>query len=275
MGAVDISILSLIFCFLLLLIPLALSYLLKLKIIKDTIISILRMVIQLSLIGIFLEYIFKLNNPFLNVGWFLLMITVASFTVTGRSDLNLKLFIIPIFSALIIANFLIVLFLNGVVVRLDNIFEAKYIIALGGMLLGNCLKSNVIGISHFYDSIKRNENRYLYTLSLGGTHIEVLLPYLRKSITLALKPTIASISVIGLVSLPGMMTGQMLGGSNPVVAIKYQMAIMVGIFVSVSISVGLTILFTVKFSFNSFGILKNNIFKKKKRKKKQGTHTKK
>lgn len=263
MGAIDISILSLVFCFLLLLIPLTLSYFLKLHMINDTIISIIRMVIQLSLIGLFLEYIFKLNNPALNVFWFLLMISVASFTVIGRSDLNLKVFIIPIFSALIIANFLVVFFLNGVVIRLDNLFEAKYIIALGGMLLGNCLKSNVVGISHFYESIKRNENRYLYSLSLGGTLLEVLLPYLRKSIKLALKPTIASISVIGLVSLPGMMTGQMLGGSAPVVAIKYQMAIMIAIFVSVSISVGLTILFTVRFSFNSFGILKKHVFKKK------------
>ncbi len=262
MGAKDISYLSLFFCFLLLSIPLIISLILKVKIIKSSIIAVIRMAIQLTLIGIFLEYIFNLDNPFINILWVLIMIVVATITVISRSELNLKIFYIPIFISFIISNVLIVLYFTSVVIRLDNIFQAKYLIAISGMLLGNCLRSNIVGITHFYENIKRDENRYLYYLSLGATKFEILRPYFSNSIAVALKPTIASISVIGLVALPGMMTGQILGGSNPLVAIKYQMAIMVAIFVSTSISVLLSILLTIRRSFNSYGILKDRVFNK-------------
>jgi putative ABC transport system permease protein len=66
---------------------------------------------------------------------------------------------------------------------------------------------------------------------------------------------------MGIVSLPGMMTGQMLGGSVPLVAIKYQIAIMVAILASTVLSIALSILFTVRFSFEKSGVLKKSIFK--------------
>jgi putative ABC transport system permease protein len=264
LGAKDISYLSLFFCFLLLVIPIGISLYFKVKLIKSTLIAVFRMAIQLALIGLFLEYIFKLNNPMVNILWVLIMIVVASFTVIGRSELNLKIFYLPIFISFIISNALVVIYFTSIVIKLDNILEAKYLIAISGMLLGNCLRSNIIGITHFYENIKRDENRYLYNLSLGASKYEVLLPYFSNSISIAMKPTIASMSVIGLVSLPGMMTGQILGGSNPLVAIKYQMAIMIAILVSTGLSVLLTILFTVRSSFNSYGILKDTVFNKNK-----------
>ena len=67
-------------------------------------------------------------------------------------------------------------------------------------------------------------------------------------------------ATIGLVSLPGMMTGQILGGSIPIVAIKYQIAIMGCIFYTEYFSVILSILFSLKTGFNSFDVLKTNIF---------------
>ena len=77
----------------------------------------------------------------------------------------------------------------------------------------------------------------------------------------ALSPIIASMATIGLVSLPGMMTGQILGGSNPMVAIKYQIAIMLFIFYIQYAGVILSILFSEKFGFDDFDVLKKNIFR--------------
>lgn len=90
---------------------------------------------------------------------------------------------------------------------------------------------------------------------------EAVLPYFRNALITALKPTIASMATIGIVSLPGMMTGQILGGSPPQTAIKYQIAIMIAILMSVSLSVTLTIFFTMRSSFNEYGILKEDVFK--------------
>ncbi len=100
-------------------------------------------------------------------------------------------------------------------------FEARYLIPIGGMILGNSLSGNVLGIGEFYADIKRNENRYLYNLSLGASRYEALLPYIRKSLRSAVRPTLANIATAGVVFLPGMMTGQILGGVSPLLVIKY------------------------------------------------------
>ena len=76
----------------------------------------------------------------------------------------------------------------------------------------------------------------------------------------AIKPSLASMATMGVVFLPGMMTGQIIGGSSPLVAIEYQIAIMIIIFVSTMLTIGLTVLFTMKQSFDGYGLLKREIF---------------
>ena len=129
------------------------------------------------------------------------------------------------------------LYFNYFVINLQNLFEAKYLVVIGGMLLGNSMRGNIIGTDNFYNSIISNEKRYLYHLAHGASQFEALLPYIRKSLIASFSPTIATMMTVGIVSLPGMMTGQMLGGSSPMLAIKYQIAIMVAIFASTTASV--------------------------------------
>ena len=89
-----------------------------------------------------------------------------------------------------------------------------------------------------------------------------MLPFLREGFKSAVNPFIASMATYGIVALPGMMTGQILGGSSPMVAVKYQITIVTAIFVVTAMSVLLTILFTLKASFNGYGTLNKGIFKK-------------
>lgn len=260
MPTVDISVFSLALCFLLLLIPIALSYGVKLKLTYITLTSALRMTIQLFLVGLFLKYIFELNSPYLNILWFILMIVFATSSVLRSTRLDKKTFILPSFTAFLVSNFFVLLYFNFFVVSLSNVFEAKYLIAIGGMLLGNSLRGNIVGIGDFYNDIRKNEKTYYYYLSLGATRLEAIIPFFRKSLNAALKPTIASMSTMGIVSLPGMMTGQILGGSSPLIAIKYQIAIMVAIYAATTLSIFLAIVLTLRTSFDEYGILNRNIF---------------
>lgn len=254
----DIEVFSLL-SFTIILIPIFLIiYKLKLNIIKDTIISILRMVVQLFFVGVYLHYIFDWNNHFINISYFIFMVMVASFSVVRTSKINIKYFLIPIFLSILIPNIIILLFFNYFVIDLDNLFDAKYIIPIGGMLLGNSLKGNIIAISNFLKSIKENEKKYFYTIMLGAGKIEAILPFIRKSMTLSINPTIAAMATIGLVSLPGMMTGQILGGSSPDVAIKYQIAIMLAIFCSQFFGSILCIYLSSKIGFNDYDLLRND-----------------
>ena len=258
--AFEISIVKLGFYLLLFIIPILFFRFLKLKFTKDLIIAIVRMVAQLTLVALYLEYIFKLNNPLINVGWVLLMIIVANTAVIKQGGLSVsKIFFYTfpayLITALIIFASLIILF------NIEILLSARYLIPLIGMVLGNILRSNVVGIDRFYSELDKREHEYIHYISLGAKPAEAVKPFLREAFRAAAAPQIATMSTIGLVSLPGMMTGQILGGSSPVTAIKYQIVIMTAIFVAVTISVFLAIYFSQRAAFDEYSRLDRRIYK--------------
>ncbi|OIO44304.1 MAG: hypothetical protein AUJ41_03190 [Candidatus Pacebacteria bacterium CG1_02_43_31] len=261
METIEISNIGLLFGFLLLIIPILISYFLDLRMIKPTLWSVGRMSVQLALVGIFLEYIFNLNNFWLNFLWLMIMIFTAVFSAISSSKIKLKVIFLPILVAFTIPTLAVLLYFNALVIRLEYLFEARYLIALGGMLLGNILSVSIVGINSFYQNIRSQNKFFSYRLGLGSTHHEALAPFLRNSFQLALLPALAKTATIGIVSLPGMMSGQIIGGSSPSTAIRYQIAIMIAIYVCGVLSVLLAILLSNKKCFNSYGVLKENIFK--------------
>ena len=117
------------------------------------------------------------------------------------------------------------LYFIGIVLQLDNIFSAQYFIPIFGILMGNMLSSNVIALNTYYSGLKREQQLYRYLLGNGATRQEAQAPFIRQAIIKSFSPLIANIAVMGLVAFPGTMIGQILGGSTPNVAIKYQMMI--------------------------------------------------
>ena len=98
-------------------------------------------------------------------------------------------------------------------------------------------------------------------MALGATKFEASLPYFKEAVLVSINPTIASMATIGLVSLPGMMTGQILGGSIPVDAIRYQIAIMIAIFVTKYFNIFLAIFLTSIRMFDKKDQLHSNYLK--------------
>ena len=260
MGAQDLSLISLASLLIFLLPILYISFKLKLNINRTILTGMTRMCLQLGFVGVYLEFLFRFNSPWLNTAYLLLMISIACHSILTSSNLRIALLFKPLFFSLAIPFFVILLFFNGMVIRLEELFDAKYLIPIGGMLLGNCLRSNIVGLTNFYSGLRKNEKEYLYSLTLFNSRIQALKPWFKQSLVAAITPTLASMATIGLVSLPGMMTGQILGGSIPLVAIKYQIAIMICIFYTEYFSVILSILFSMKTTFNAFDVLNPAIF---------------
>jgi len=220
-----------------------------------------RMTVQLLLVGMYLEYIFKLNNALINIAWVVLMSVIASYTIIRRSGLKMKLFFIPVLLSGVISIAVTDAYFLGFVIKLDNVFNARYFIPVTGMLLGNTIKNVVIAVDAFYKRIDDEETYYRRHLANGATKKEALLPFMRDALRVAFNPMIATTAIMGLISLPGMMTGQILGGSNPNVAVKYQIMLMITIFSSAVLNVVLTILFSNRIAFDAFGNLKKGIFR--------------
>ena len=225
---------------------------LKISMNRQIIISVIRMVIQLSLVGLYLQYIFDLNNSILNMAYMLVMMLVATVSITNSSGLKLKRLYPSLFVSMALPNLFMVFFFNKLVIDLGNIFEARYVITIGGMLLGNTLSGDIVGLTTFYKGISENKNRVNYDLALGATRFQATKPYLIEAIKVSITPTVASMATIGLVALPGMMTGQILGGSVPMEAILYQIAIMIAIYVTRYANI-----------FGAIGLSQNTMFDKR------------
>lgn len=260
MGAKDLGILSLVSLLIFIIPILIINIRLKLGINKTMVTSVVRMCLQLGFVGLYLEVLFKYNSKLLNVAYLLIMIFIACHAIIRSTKLKIRKFFFPIFFSILLPFSTLLIYFNFILIRLDNPFDAKYLIPVGGMLLGNSMKSNIICLNHFYAGIKNDEKTYLYSLTLLGSRIQALKPYIKKSILASITPILASMATIGLVSLPGMLTGQILGGSIPLVAIKYQIAIMFAIFYTDYFSTILSLLFSVKFGFNEFDVMKSDIF---------------
>jgi putative ABC transport system permease protein len=222
-------------------------------------IGILRMSVQLALVGVYLKTLFTLNNPWLNGLWVLVMLVVADWAILRRAGLKRRYFFAATFAAVTASVLFSTAYLLFLVIRPPLYYDARYLVPLAGMILGNCLQGNVIGLERFYTALQKNENEYLTYLLLGATRWEAVRPYFREAVKAAINPTLAGMATLGLVSLPGMMTGQILGGGEPWLAVKYQIAIMLCIFASTTLASILNLRLSLNIAFNEFDVLREDI----------------
>jgi putative ABC transport system permease protein len=204
------------------------SHRLQLGVGRRMLIASLRSVVQLLLIGMVLKFLFAQREPLLIGFVTLIMLAVAGHEVMARQKhrfIGPWAFGIGTFSMLI-SSFSVTLIALLVVIRVDPWYTPQYLIPLLGMLLGNTMS----GVALSLDNLSRHawEKRGIIEgqLMLGADYAEAIGQIRRESLRSGLIPIINSMSVAGLVSLPGMMTGQILGGSPPLEAAKYQILIL-------------------------------------------------
>lgn len=253
MTTIDISHLYLGIGLMLLLIPMYYLWRYNTGLLKEYCIGAIRMVIQLFFIGVYLRYLFEWDNPWINCLWVLIMIFIAAETAVTRTRVKRKILMIPLVVGFVVASILIGLYFLGIVLQLNNIFNAQYFIPIMGILLGNMLTVNVIAVGTFYSTLQREQNLYYFLLGNGASQGEALTPFIRQAISKSFSPTIANMAVMGLVSLPGTMIGQILGGSTPDVAIKYQIMIVVVTMSASMLSLIIAIRLSVKNAFDGYG----------------------
>lgn len=260
MGTADITIFRLAILYGLLLIPIWLLGRLRMGMTRALLVSVARMTVQLVFVGLYLKYIFEWNSFWANTLWIAVMTVVANVSALQKAGLTLRRFFWPTLGGISAGTFPVVGVFLLVLVRPEPLYDARYLIPLTGMLLGNCLSGNVLVLERFFSGIRKQESAFLTYLLMGATVREAVQPFLKEAASAALAPTIATMMTIGIVSLPGMMTGQILGGSFPIVAIKYQLMIMIGIFISLTLSAVLNVLMSLPSAFNAYGMLRDDVF---------------
>lgn len=218
---------------------------------KEIIIATIRMTLQLIIVGYLLSYIFKHPNPFITLIIIAIMESFAIYNIYKRvkADVPPQLKKAVAIS-LTIGTLISLFYFDFVVVRFVPWYDPRYFISIAGMIIGNAMTGVTLGLNALLEGMKSRRNLVEAALMMGATPKQAAREITNNAFDTAIMPTINNMVGMGIVFLPGMMTGVILSGTNPVLAIKYQIAIMIGIVGSVSLSVMLFIQFGFKAFFN-------------------------
>ena len=249
---VDIQLPALLIGSALLLFPVLIFSELKIPLIRTMLVSFVQMAVQLAAIGLVLQFIFGQVNLFITLGWMLIMLSAAVWTVTNRLKIRAGILLPVLIQALGAASLAVMPWIVIMVVKPLPVYSPVYLIPLYGMVLGNSMNSCALAVERFESNLSDNWKAYHTRITMGANQLEAVLPAYRKALQSSLMPQLLTIASVGIVSLPGMMTGQILGGASPLVAIKYQIMVMVAIFTGVTVSDYLAIRFYIRRRFDQY-----------------------
>lgn len=215
---------------------LALSVRERLGLEKQLIIGSLRTVIQLFLVGYIIEYIFHLNRWYIVLFALSFMVMVAAQTASARQKKKIKgLYLLmgfSIFTGTLITTFIV----SFIVLKIDPWYNPMYLVPLAGMIIGNSMNGGAIAGERFYCELQSRLDQVETLLILGHDYRYACEQAKREAVKAAMIPTLNSMMTVGLVTLPGMMTGQILAGADPILATKYQIIVMLMVASTVTIT---------------------------------------
>lgn len=218
---------------------------------KELIISTVRMTLQLTLTGYILVYVFKNSNPFVTILIVAFMEVFAIYNVYNRTKFKLSSKLKKIIAiSMAFGTLASLLYFLLVVVQISPWYNPRYFIPIAGMIIGNSMTAIALSVNGLVDGINARKNLIESALMLGATPKMATKEIVDNTFDSAILPTINSMVGMGIVFLPGMMTGQILSGTSPVTAIHYQIATMLGILGSVSLTVILFVHLGYKTFFN-------------------------
>lgn len=226
MNTVDLTPLDLLAAGGLVLVAVLISFIQGLGLERSLLWAACRTVVQLLAVGYVLQWIFKIKHPAAIACLTVIMVAVAGRAAVGRSDYTFPRAKLMAFVVLLVTGFAVSFVVTRGIIGLTPWYEPRYLIPLLGMILGNTLTGLSLGLHSFLHALKREREVVEMELSLGATAREAASEPMRRAVKQSMIPIINSMMVVGLVSLPGMMTGQILAGNDPLVAVKYQIVVM-------------------------------------------------
>ncbi len=205
-----------------------LSIVLRLGLARSLAVAAVRMVVQLTLVGLILKVLFETVSPWLTGAVALVMLGFAGREILSRQKRRFAgLWTYGIGSAaMIIAGTVVTGLALTTQLQPDPWYDPRYAIPLLGMILGNAMNGVSIGLDRLMTSVAREKAAIEAQLALGHDRQTAFRPFVREAVRAGLINVVNAMSASGLVFLPGMMTGQILAGVEPTDAVRYQILIM-------------------------------------------------
>jgi putative ABC transport system permease protein len=204
----------------------AVSVALQLGLERRLLVASVRTVVQLLLIGYVLHWVFARDDWRVVLALMAAMSLIAGVAAVGRVERRYRGIRLDSIVSVWASSWIVTGIALGGIVQPSPWYKPQYAIPLLGMILGNTLNGIALGMDRLGQELDARRAEVETLLALGATRWEAARPCVQNAVRTGMIPIINSMMVVGLVSLPGMMTGQMISGASPMEAVKYQIVIM-------------------------------------------------
>lgn len=249
-GAIIIGWLELALATLFIMVAGLVSVLMSLGLISSLLIATLRTYLQLIALGLVLTWIFSTHSAGIVLALFSFMMLMTAQILLQRVKNKPPRLYLSTFTAVFITGTVVTFSVTGLIVHVEPWYDPRYVLTIGGMVLGNSMTGIALALERLFDDLKKRTAEVNQALAFGGTPWEVSLPSIQTALSAGLTPIINSMSAVGLVSIPGMMTGQLLAGADPLQAAKYQIVVMLMISAATALGAMISVYLVYKRAFD-------------------------
>lgn len=252
-GVVDIGYVELFAASALMLVAGIVSYKLELGQTRRISVSVVRCFVQLLAAGFVLEYLFAWQTWWLVLLALVFMISAATQIATSRVKSEVKGLIPAVFVSLFVSSVAVGLIVVEGVIHADPWYNARQLVPIAGMIIGNAMSAIAVAIDRLFSDLDSRSDEMFTLVALGATAREAAFPSIKAAIAAGMTPVLATMSAAGIVTIPGMMSGQLLAGADPLAAAKYQIVVMLMLSAANTIAIVMACFLTYRKRFAADG----------------------
>lgn len=252
-GVVDIGYVELFAAAALMCVAGLVSWKLELGQTKRIVVSSIRAFVQLLAAGFVLTYLFQYQTWWIVLLALCAMVIAATQIATSRVKSSVRGLQPAVFVALFVSSIAVGLVVVEGVIHADPWYNARQLIPIAGMIIGNAMSATAVAIDRLFSDLDSRSNEMLMLVSLGASPKEAALPSIKTAIGAGMTPVLATMSAAGIVTIPGMMSGQILAGADPLAAAKYQIIVMLMLSAANTIAIVLACFLTYRKRFSPDG----------------------
>jgi len=234
----------------LLVVAAAASLVLRLQLERRLLTAAVRSVAQLLLLGLVLKWVFESEGPWIVLAMMVLMTLIAGFEAVRRTTYRLRGVRGASMGVMLVTGLVVTFYGVSVVIRVDPWYAPQYAIPILGMVLGNTLTGISLGLETVLAGFARDRERVELLLAHGATRAEATRDVVRQAVRMGMIPILNAMVAAGIVSIPGMMTGQILAGQDPATAARYQIFILFSIAGGVALGTVGVVLMATRLAFD-------------------------
>ncbi len=232
----------------------AVSVRLALGLERDLAIATVRTHLQLIALGLVLRWVFGVESAWLVIAILVLMMAAAAQAVVRRAPEAPRGILGSSMVTMLLTGFTVTFAVTGLIVQVQPWYEARYVIPIAGMVLGNSMNGIALALERTFADMDSRSDEILALTALGATPWEAAGPSVRTAVRAGLIPTINMMAAAGVVFIPGMMTGQVLAGADPVAASYYQIVVMLMVSAATAIGSLLAVMLSFRRRFDAQGV---------------------